>query len=371
MDAAREARGRRIAALRRALARRGFDGLLVAGYGSRRYLSGYQARDMGLTESAGLLFIPRRGRPFLLTDSRYELAAREEAPDFEVLIYRSGLLKILRPLLHDLGVRRFAFESAWLSHAAALRLIEGCAAEDIRAEAASGLVERLRRVKDETELAAIRRSVQLNEEVFAAFMDRFEPGMTERAAARMIENLMLEMGAECPGFPTIVAAGENGAKPHAEPSERRIERGEPVVIDMGLVLDGYCSDMTRTVVLGRADEKILEHIRLVRRAQKAAIAAVSAGVEACAVDRAARRIIRDAGHGDHFGHATGHGVGIEVHEAPSLNSRSHLRLRRNMVVTVEPGVYIPGRAGVRLENMVVVTENGCEILNRDTTFLDP
>ncbi len=364
------AREKRLAALRRALARRGFDGLLVAGYANRRYLSGFRARDMGLGESAGLLFIPRRGGPFLLTDSRYELAAGEEAPDFEVLIYRSGLLKILRPLLRDLGVRRFAFESAWLSHAAALRLIEGCAAEGVRAEAASGLVERLRRVKDESELAAIRRSVRLNEEVFAAFMERFEPGMTERAAARMIENLMIGMGAECPSFPTIVAAGENGAKPHAEPSERRIERGEPVVIDMGLVLGGYCSDMTRTVVLGRVNPEMREHIRLVRRAQKAAIAAVCAGVEACAVDRAARRIIRDAGHGDHFGHATGHGVGLDVHEAPSLNSRSHLRLRRNMVVTVEPGVYIPGRAGVRLENMVVVTEKGCEVLNRDTTFLD-
>ncbi len=360
----------RLVKLRRALLRRGLDGLLVTGYGNRRYLSGYTAADMGFAESAGFLFIPTRGTPFLLTDSRYQTQAAAEAPGFEVVLYRKGLVPLLRSLFADLGVRGFGFESAYISHALAMRIIDACAVDGIRARGVSRLVERQRQVKDDDETDAIRRSVLLNEEVFNEFIPRLVPGMSEREAALVIETLMREKGASGPCFPTIVAAGENGARPHAEPSARKIKKGEPVVIDMGLVLDGYCSDMTRTVVLGKVDKKTREHIRLVRRAQQAAIAAVRAGTSARVVDRAARTIIREAGHGDNFGHATGHGVGLEVHEAPALGSRSYLRLRKNMVVTVEPGVYLPGIAGVRLENMVVVGEKGCEVLNRDTTFLD-
>jgi len=352
------------------MVRRGIDALLVTGYGNRRYLSGYRAPDMGIAESSGYLLIPATGSPFLLTDSRYQVQAAEEAPGFEVLLYRQGLLRLLKPLLADFGVANLGFEEEYISHARAMKLIDGCGEAGVRVRGVSGMVERQRRVKDEAELAAIRASVQLNEAVFAEFLPSLYPGMSEREAALVIEGLMRSRGASGPSFPTIVAAGENSAKPHAEPSERKIKKGEPVIIDMGLVLDGYCSDMTRTVVLGPVAKGLRDHIRLVRRAQLAAIDAVRAGIEARVADRAARSIIRDAGHAEHFGHATGHGVGLDVHEAPSVGPKTYVRLRENMVVTVEPGVYIPGRAGVRLENMVVVTRDGCEVLNHDTSFLD-
>jgi Xaa-Pro aminopeptidase len=181
---------------------------------------------------------------------------------------------------------------------------------------------------------------------------------------------MMRRGAEAAAFPTIVAAGPNGALPHAVPSERKIKEGETIIIDMGLKLDGYCSDMTRTVVLGRPDEKTVKIIRLVRAAQRAACKTIKAGILARDADRAARRIIAGAGYGGNFGHGLGHGVGLAVHEPPSLNRRRRNKLLPGMVVTVEPGIYLPGWGGVRLENMVVVEEKGCTILNRDKTFLD-
>ena len=181
---------------------------------------------------------------------------------------------------------------------------------------------------------------------------------------------MREMGASGPSFATIVAFGTNAAKPHAVPGPRVLVPGETVLIDMGLVLDGYCADMTRTVVVGKPDPVFRERLRIVRRAQLAAIDVIRAGVTSREVDLAARRVIREAGYGAQFGHALGHGVGLEVHEEPRLSSRCRKKLCAGMVVTVEPGIYLPQWGGIRLENMVVVREGGCEVLNRDTTFLD-
>jgi Xaa-Pro aminopeptidase len=177
-------------------------------------------------------------------------------------------------------------------------------------------------------------------------------------------------GAEGPSFSSIIASAERSALPHAVPSARPIEQDRPLTVDMGLILDGYCSDMTRTFVPGKADKKYLELHRLVRRAQIAGIQAIRAGVKASNVDRAARTVIADAGYGQAFGHALGHGVGLAVHEDPRLSALNHKQLRAGMVVTVEPGIYLPGWGGIRLENMVVVREDGCENLNTDTTWLD-
>ncbi len=210
----------------------------------------------------------------------------------------------------------------------------------------------------------------LNEEVFGEVYGSLRPGQTEREVACRIESVMREKGADGPSFPSIVAAGPNAASPHAIPTARPINERETVIIDMGVRLRGYCSDMTRTVVLGRPDNKTIELFRLVRRAQLAGLATIRAGVKAKDVDRAARRIIAAAGYGDLFGHSLGHGVGLAVHEAPSLNRRNRMVLAPQMVVTVEPGVYIPGWGGIRLENMVVVEKDGCRLLNKDTTFLD-
>jgi Xaa-Pro aminopeptidase len=225
-------------------------------------------------------------------------------------------------------------------------------------------------IKDEDEIVKLRASVELNEKVFAEVYSSLGPGQTEREIAMVIEATMRRMGAESPSFSTIVATGSNSALPHAVPGPVTIERDQPVMIDMGLVLDGYCSDMTRTFVLGEPDDRYLAIHQLVRRAQLAAIAAIRAGVAAARVDEIARDIIAAAGYGQAFGHSLGHGVGMAVHEEPRLSFRNKKKLQAGMVVTVEPGIYIPGWGGVRLENMVVVRADGCELLNKNSTWLD-
>ncbi|RJX26408.1 MAG: aminopeptidase P family protein [Desulfurivibrio sp.] len=357
-------------ALRKMLKRRGIDALLVTQPENRRYLSRYSAIDSSIAESSGVLLIPRRGTPLLLTDSRFELHAVAEAEGFEIMLYPKGLLPLLQKLLPKLGVKRLGFESHYLLHATAGKLTALASKLGIELVPLVGLIEKMRLRKEAGEIAGIEKSVLLNEQVFQEVFATLRAGQSEREVAMRIENTMLGMGAERPSFATIVAGGPNGAAPHAVPGTRPLREGEPIVIDMGLVLDGYCSDMTRTVVLGAPDQKTVELFRLVRRAQLAATNVIRAGITGREADRAAREVISAAGLGDRFGHGLGHGVGLAVHEAPSLNRRNGKKLQSGMIITVEPGVYLPGWGGIRLENMGVVEENGCRILNRDTTFLD-
>ncbi len=360
----------RLSRLKAAMRSRNLDGLLVTQPDNRRYLSGFKAGDMNIGESSGVLLISRRGKPVLMTDSRYKLEAEAEAPGFDIMVYKGGMLELLKNLLADRTLRRFGFESHYFLHQASEKLKKISAEVGMEPVATTGLVERLRLCKGQAEIDKIRAAVLLNEEVFKEVYRGFKPGMTERQVAIRIETLMREKGADGPSFETIVAGGSNGAKPHAVPADRPIREGEPVVIDMGLVLDGYCSDMTRTVVLGEVDKKTKTIFRLVRKAQKQAIKTIRAGVTGREVDIVAREIIAKAGYGDFFGHGLGHGVGLAVHEGPSLSISYKRKLKAGMVVTVEPGVYLPDWGGVRLENMVVVTDKGCEVLNTDTTFLD-
>ncbi len=360
----------RLNKLRRRLKRRGFDALLVTQPENRRYLSGFTAADHGINESSGVLLIPVAGPPFLLTDGRYRLQAEEEAAGFEIRVYPRGLFPLLRRLFNTLKPKRLAFESHYLLHSVFGGLVRLAEEKGVELAPTTGLVEELRLIKSRAELLLIEQAVWLNEQVFAEVYPILRPGLSEREVAALIEEGMRRHGAEGPSFPTIVASGPNGAMPHAVPGERRLQEGEPIIVDMGLKIGGYCSDMTRTVVLGRPDGKTLALIRLVRQAQLAGLAALRAGVAGRHVDRVARRVIEEAGHGDHFGHSLGHGVGLNVHEGPALSYRNRKLLRPGMVLTVEPGVYLPGWGGVRLENMAVVSENGCRLLNRDTTFLD-
>lgn len=356
--------------LKTLLRRQKLDALLVTQPDNRRYLSGYKAGDMNIGESSGVLLVLRRGAPLLLTDFRYQLQAEREAAGFEVRLYQRGLFPLLKGILAERGVKSLGFESHYFLHQAAVKLQK--LATEIRLELVplTDLVERLRICKSPEELEKIRAAVRLNEAVFQEVYQQLKPGQSERQVALRIETLMREKGAERPSFETIVAGGPNGALPHAVPGDRPLREGEPIVIDMGLVLDGYCSDMTRTVVLGPMDDLTRERFRLVRKAQLAGMAAVKAGATGRAVDRAARQVIAAAGYGSAFGHSLGHGVGLAVHEPPSLSVRYHRKLQAGMVVTVEPGIYLPEWGGIRLENMVVVTESGCELLNEDVTFLD-
>lgn len=360
----------RINKIQAVLRRKKLDGLLVSQPENRRFLSGYSALDHGIGETAGLLLIPAKGDSWLLTDFRFKLQAEAEADFLHIGLYPKGLLALLREMLPDLGIRTLGFESHYTLHSFAEKLNGLSEKTGVRFVPTTDLVEKLRVIKDEDEIAKLRASVDLNEKVFEEVYSTIVPGQTEREIALVIESTMRRMGAQSPSFDTIVATGGNSALPHAVPGMKAIETGQPVMIDMGLILDGYCSDMTRTFVIGEPDERFQAIHRLVRRAQRAAIAAIRAGVAAAKVDAKARDIIAAAGYGQAFGHSLGHGVGLAVHEEPRLSSRNGKKLQTGMVVTVEPGIYIPEWGGVRLENMVVVREDGCELFNKNSTWLD-
>jgi len=306
----------------------------------------------GFTGTSGLALVGPELRTFI-TDFRYvERAARQVEPSFECAIAAQRLL----PELASRLAGRVGYDDA-LTSVASLRKLEASAAEGIELVPSSGLVEKLRRIKDPGEQEAIAEAARLADEAYRFAIGRGFAGRSERDVARATEARIRELGAE-PSFPAIVAAGENGALPHAEPSERKIRSGDLIVFDMGALLDGYCSDCTRTFAVGEIDAEARDVYELVRTAQSAALDGIRADVTGPAADEIARTIIRDGGHGDAFGHGLGHGVGLEVHEAPRLGQRSEDVLAAGDVVTVEPGVYIAGRFGVRIEDLVVVTEEG-------------
>lgn len=352
------------------LRRKKIDAILITQPHNRRYLSGYTAADHDIGESSGTLLIPARKKPLLLTDFRFQIQAEREAKGMEVLLYPKGQQALLKDLLPDLGISSLAFESHYTLHAVAQKLQTMCENRSISLHPTDGIIEKMRIIKEKNEIGKIRRSVLLNEKVFQTIYKTIFPGQTEIDIALALENTMRRKGAEGPSFESIVATGARSALPHAVPGPVKIVKHKPLMIDMGLILDGYCSDMTRTFAVGKASKKYLEIHRLVRRAQLAAIKTIRAGVSAATVDKAARKVIGDEGYGKCFGHALGHGVGLAVHEEPRLSSQNRKRLKAGMIVTVEPGIYLPGWGGVRLENMIVVREDGCEVLNKDTTWLD-
>ncbi len=360
----------RIKKLQQRLKRRKLDAILITQPHNRRYLSGFSAVDHDISESSGALLIPASGKGLLLTDFRYQLQAEQEVSNLTVEIYTRGLVQLLATLLNDLGIHSLGYESHYMLHSGVQQLEKALAKTSVELIPLVDLIEEMRCVKDAEEIAAIRKSVHLNEQVFQEAYPQITPKMHEVEVAILIEQLMRHHGAERPSFDTIVASAENGALPHAVPSRSRVAANRSLTIDMGLVLNGYCSDMTRTFVPGKPDATYKKIHRIVRQAQLAGIAAVRAGVTGQEVDRAARDIIDTAGYGQYFGHSLGHGVGLAVHEAPRVAPRANKKLREGMIVTVEPGIYIPGWGGIRLENMVVVQKDGCENLNRDTTFLD-
>ena len=318
----------------------------------------------GFQGSSGIAIVAAERRWFL-TDFRYLEVAGHVVPDaFEVVDATSDLIGTLAALLEGLG--RVGVDESTVSLETHRKLTAkigegGTASTELTA--AEGLLEALRRVKDESEIAAIAAAAELTDEVYAWLEDRGLAGRTERDVALAAEQRMRELGAEGPSFTSIVASGPLGSVIHAVPGEREISAGEYVVVDMGAIVDGYCSDCTRTLAEGEPDGTQREAYELVLAAQLAGLDAIRAGAAGTEIDAIARKVIEDAGLGERFGHGLGHGVGIEVHEAPRLSRRSEDVLLAGDVVTVEPGIYVPGEFGIRIEDLVVVTEEGCRNLS--------
>lgn len=342
--------------LRTRLADAGLDALLVTTLTNVRYLTGF-------TGSAATLLVTADGEDDrFVTDGRYETQAADEVGDLPTVITRSK-----RWLVEASGGRaRLGVESHRLPWDEASALAGILDAEVVRAPEH---VEALRAVKDETEIAAIARACTVGDEAFDWLLWRLEPGMAEREVALALERRMLDGGAEGIAFPSIVASGPNGARPHHRPGQRRLEAGDVVTLDFGAVVDGYHSDMTRVVALGRPSDELARVVEVVRAAQVAGLGAVASGTAAAAVDAACRDLIAEAGYGEAFVHSTGHGIGLEPHEAPRVAARATATLDDHAVITVEPGVYLPGVGGVRIEDTVVVGADGPTVLTQTTKDL--
>jgi Xaa-Pro aminopeptidase len=331
----------------------GIDLLLVTDLVNLRYLTGF-------TGSNGLAIVGPGTRRFI-TDFRYVEQAGDQVQGFAIERAPAEFLAAVREGWDDEAEVRLGFEDHKVTVRQHARLTE-LVPEGIELVAAGGLVERDRMVKDAAELAAVRAAAVLADEALTETLERGLGGRTEVEVALDLEQAMRARGAE-PSFSTIVASGPHGALPHASPREVEIAPGTLVTIDWGAQLDGYCSDCTRTYAVGEVSGELRDVYELVLRAQEASLDAVRPGPEGKAVDAVARELITEAGHGDHFGHGLGHGVGLEVHEAPRLSVTGTDRLAPGQVVTVEPGVYVPGLGGVRIEDLVVVGEDAPDVLS--------
>ena len=346
----------RLQKLRTSAGKERFDALLVSQPENRRYLSGF-------TGSSGWLLVSKQ-KAILATDFRYVEQAKGESPDFEIVQTKGELHDWLPGLISDSGWNRLGFEANCISYDSHYKLTEATETKHVDLELipTTGLVEELRAIKEPGELDSITRAVALADAALEQAKAIIRPGITEKEAAWEIEKLLRQEGSEGIAFEIIVASGPNSALPHARPTERTIQSGEPVLIDMGARFNGYCSDLSRTLFFGQADNTLRRIYDIVLRAQTAAIEGVEAGMDAAQADRLARRTIEQAGYGDAFGHGLGHGVGLAVHESPRLGFSSSDSLLDGMVFTIEPGIYVVGQGGIRIEDMAVLEDGKARVL---------
>ena len=352
----------RLQKLRPGIGKRGLDAILVSQPENCRYLSGF-------TGSSGWLLISHNCA-ILATDSRYIEQAKGEAPDYEITQVKGELHNWLPDLMSDLGWHKLGFEANFVSYHSYHKLSETIKSKQVNFELipTTGIVEHLRSIKEPEELELINRAVELTDAAFEQAKSIIHPGITEKEAAWEIEKLLRQGGSEGIPFEIIVASGPNSALPHAKPSERIICSGEPVLIDMGARIGGYCSDFSRTLCLGEALKAVSHQLSaiydIVLTSQTAAIEGIESGMDGSQADQLARNIIEQAGYGDAFGHGLGHGVGLAIHELPVLASNSSDLLLDGMVFTIEPGIYIAGWGGVRIEDLVTLEKGKAKVLTK-------
>lgn len=349
----------RIDKLRKAMQEAQLEAVLITNEHNRRYISGF-------TGSAGYVVITL-DEAYLLTDFRYMTQAPQQAKDLKVVEHQPKVMNTVKDLLNAANITRLGFEQNDLSFGA----YKGYQAElgSIELVPTDKLVEGLRMVKDEAELSIMQEAADLADQTFSYILTKLKPGVSEKEIALEIEMFIRKNGGTSTSFETIVASGERSALPHGKASDRLLGNNEFVKLDFGAYYKGYCSDITRTVVLGTPSEKHIEIYNIVLEAQMNCLKHLKPGMTGKEGDALTRDIIAKYGYADNFGHGTGHGLGMEVHEAPRLSLQGDIVLAPGMVVTVEPGIYLPGFGGVRIEDDVVITETGIKILTHSTKEL--
>ena len=349
----------RLDALRTRFESSEIDGILIGSDENRRYVSGFSG-------TAGNLIITADAA-VLATDFRYIEQAGQQAPDFRVLRIAGGGSDWLTNLLKELGIHRLGFESQHMTVATHERLSKNLAeagnGDGVSLVPTAGLVEELRSVKDEAEMASLQRAIDISDKAFEEVSKTLKDGVTEREVAWMLERTMRELGADSVSFETIVAAGPNAALPHHRADDTPLRDGQPLIIDMGARYQGYCSDLSRSLCIGHEDDTFREVYTTVLRAQQTAIENVRSGMTAGEADGLARAVIEEAGYGDKFGHSLGHGVGLEIHERPGVGPNSPVVLEDGMPFTIEPGIYISGWGGVRIEDIVVLEQGRARVIS--------
>ncbi|MFC5701070.1 M24 family metallopeptidase [Cohnella faecalis] len=344
----------RVSKLRTLIAKSGADALLVTNAVNRRYLTGF-------TGSSGVVLVSADKAAFL-TDFRYREQAAQQVIGFENVEHGADINATVSELLGQWGVRTLLFEDLDVTFAAYSTMKAKLAPAEL--VPSGGIVEKLRMVKDESEIAIMQEAADLADRTFEHILSFIKPGVTELSIALEMEMFMRSNGATSSSFDTIVASGERSALPHGVASSRVIGQDEFVKLDFGAYYNGYCSDITRTVFVGKPSEKHLEIYGIVKEAQQYALDHLGPGMTGIEGDALTRDIITRYGYGDYFGHGTGHGLGMEIHEAPRLSLTGDIVLTPGMTVTVEPGIYLPGFGGVRIEDDVVITDAGIQILTR-------
>lgn len=335
--------------------------LLVSNEKNVSYISGF-------TGDSSILLVSEKGK-YLITDFRYIEQAEVECPEFEIIKYDRSLgfrEQLVNKLVQNIGVQRMCFEQDEVNFTGYEYMVEHI---DVELIPTKEIVEDLRYIKDAEEIECTKKAAQIADQAFSKILDFIKPGLTEKEVATELEYYMKKAGADGIAFETILLSGVKTSLPHGKPSDKKIEEGDFITLDFGALYNGYRSDMTRTIVVGKINQEQEKIYNIVKEAQEKALNSIRAGVMGSATDKIARDIIGNEGYRDNFGHGLGHGVGLVIHEEPFMGPTCTRELKENCVVTVEPGIYIPNWGGVRIEDTVVVTKDGCEILTKSSKEL--
>lgn len=339
--------------LRNAFGEAGIDGILLTNQHSRRYMTNF-------TGTAGVVLISNE-RALFITDFRYVEQAQKQAVGYEIVQHTGTIIEEVAKQVKDLGIQKLGFEQDTLTYSSYTAYKGEVDAEFV---ATSGIVEKLRLIKTDSEIKILKEAAQIADAAFEHILSFIRPGVSEIEVSNELEFFMRKQGATSSSFDIIVASGLRSALPHGVASEKLIEKGDFVTLDFGAYYKGYCSDITRTIAVGEPSDKLKEIYNIVLEAQLRGVSDIKAGLTGREADALTRDYITEKGYGEYFGHSTGHGIGLEIHEAPSLAFRSETVLEPGMAVTVEPGIYIPNVGGVRIEDDIIVTAEGNEVLTK-------